>query len=79
MVFLGVIFYGTLRSASLAWAMGDVGVGLMAWSNMIAILLLATRAIACLKGYEAQRKAGVKEPVYVAKACGVENAAEWKK
>lgn len=78
LIFLGVVIYGTLRSAALAWAMGDVGVGIMAWINMIAILLLAKPALACLKDYEAQRRAGVKEPVYVAKACGVENAAEWK-
>lgn len=77
-VFLAVTFHGTMRSASLAWAMGDIGVGLMAWTNMIAILLLAKPALACLTDYEAQRRAGIAEPRYVAKACGVEDAAEWK-
>lgn len=77
-VFLGVTFYGTLRQADVAWAMGDVGVGLMAWINIIAILLLAKPAIACLRDYEAQRRAGVAEPRYVAKAHGVETAVGWK-
>lgn len=75
-VFLVVVFYGTLRTADVAWAMGDVGVGLMAWLNIIAILLLTRPALACLRDYEAQLKAG-KEPVYIAKAAGVENAAQW--
>ncbi len=74
--FLAVVFYGTLRSADLAWTMGDIGVGLMAWLNLIAILLLAKPALACLRDYEAQLRAG-REPVYVAKANGVDNASRW--
>lgn len=77
LVFVAVTFYGTLRRADVAWAMGDVGVGVMAWLNIIAILLLAKPAIACLKDYEAQLRAGVKEPVYVAKKAGVDNASQW--
>lgn len=78
LVFLFVTFYGTLRHADFAWAMGDIGVGVMAWLNLIAILLLARPAIACLRDYEAQLRAGVVEPRYVAKSTGVDNAAEWK-
>ena len=32
--------YGTVRTADLAWGLGDIGVGLMAWLNIIAIVLL---------------------------------------
>ncbi|ACB73910.1 alanine/glycine:cation symporter family protein [Opitutus terrae] len=78
LVFVGVTFYGTLRHADVAWAMGDVGVGLMAWLNLIAILLLAKPAIACLRDYEAQRRAGVAEPSYIAKTAGVDNAELWR-
>lgn len=76
-VFLGVVFYSTFRSAELAWGLGDIGVGLMAWLNIIAILLLTRPALACLRDYEAQLEAG-KEPRYIAKAAGVDNAAEWR-
>jgi AGCS family alanine or glycine:cation symporter len=76
-LFLVVVFYGTFHSADVAWALGDVGVGLMAWLNIIAILLLTRPALACLRDYEAQLKAG-KEPVYVARTTGVENASQWK-
>lgn len=75
--FLAVVFYGTLRPADLAWTMGDVGVGLMAWLNLIAILLLTRPALACLHDYETQLKAG-KEPVYIARNAGVDNASRWQ-
>lgn len=32
--------YGTVKTADLAWGLGDIGVGLMAWLNIIAIILL---------------------------------------
>ena len=32
--------------------MGDIGVGLMAWLNIIAILLLNKKAFLCLRDYE---------------------------
>ena len=32
--------YGTVKTADLAWGLGDLGVGLMAWLNIIAILLM---------------------------------------
>jgi alanine or glycine:cation symporter, AGCS family len=76
-LFLAVVFYGTVRSADLAWAMGDIGVGLMAWLNIIAILLLTRPALACLRDYEAQLKAGT-EPRYIARMAGVDNATYWR-
>ncbi|MCV5941711.1 alanine:cation symporter family protein, partial [Escherichia coli] len=30
LVLISAVFYGTVKTANLAWAMGDVGVGLMA-------------------------------------------------
>lgn len=75
--FLAVVFYGTFHTADLAWAMGDVGVGLMAWLNIIAILLLTRPALACLRDYESQLKSGA-EPVYIARSAGVNNASEWR-
>ncbi|UPA31128.1 alanine:cation symporter family protein [Terrisporobacter glycolicus] len=43
-------------SAGLAWAMGDIGVGLMAWLNLGAIVLLSNTVIKCFKDYEKQMK-----------------------
>ena len=61
---LGATFYGAIKSAALAWTMGDIGVGIMAWLNFIAIFLLRKPALALLKDYERQKKAGIEEPLY---------------
>ncbi len=60
---LGATFYGAIKSAELAWTMGDIGVGIMAWLNFIAIFLLRKPALALLKDYEKQKKEG-KDPVF---------------
>ena len=76
------VFYGTIRAASLAWGLGDIGVGLMAWLNIIGILILffmARPAIKALKDYEAQRKAGVTDYTFDPEALGIKNADFWKK
>lgn len=62
-VILGATFYGAIKSAELAWTMGDIGVGIMAWLNFIAIFLLRKPALALLIDYERQKKEG-KDPIY---------------
>jgi alanine or glycine:cation symporter, AGCS family len=69
--------YGAVRSASLAWALGDTGVGLMAWLNIIAILILQKPALLALKDYEAQKRAG-RDPTFDPKALGIRNAHFWE-
>ena len=81
-VTLGSVFYGTVRQADLAWAMGDLGVGLMAWLNIIGILILffmGRPALRALKDYEAQRKAGVSEYTFDPQKLGIKNAGFWEK
>ncbi|MGQ7959782.1 alanine/glycine:cation symporter family protein [Pseudomonas sp. SP16.1] len=76
---LGIIaatVYGTVRSATLAWDLGDLGVGLMAWLNIIAIILMHKIAYVCLKDYEAQKKEG-KDPVFHPEKLGIKNADYW--
>ncbi|XEC95811.1 alanine/glycine:cation symporter family protein [Paenibacillus tarimensis] len=75
---LGVVFYGCVKEASLAWGLGDIGVGSMAWLNIIAILLLTRPALAILKDYEAQKKAGV-DPVFDPVKLGIRDADFWEK
>ncbi len=78
LMFLGLIFFGTVKSAEQVWAMGDIGVGLMAWLNLIAILLLSPHVFRCLKNFEAQQKEG-KEPIFDPDAADLPKAAFWKK
>ena len=75
------VFYGAIRTASLAWALGDIGVGLMAWLNIVGILiifLVAKPAIKALRDYEAQQAAGVKKYSFDPLALGIKNATFWE-
>jgi len=79
---MAAVFYGAIRTASLAWGLGEIGVGLMAWLNIIAILILyfmGGAALKALKDYEAQRKAGVSKYTFDPDALGIKNADFWKK
>ncbi|RCR65603.1 alanine/glycine:cation symporter family protein [Larkinella punicea] len=75
---LGATFYGSVKTAALAWTLGDIGVGIMAWLNIIAIVLLRKPALLALKDYQAQKKAG-KDPVFNPRELGIKNADEWEK
>jgi AGCS family alanine or glycine:cation symporter len=76
------VFYGTVKAANLAWAMGDVGVGLMAWLNIVGILIiffLSKPALKALNDYEAQQKAGVTKFTFDPVKLGIKNADYWEK
>ena len=70
------VIYGGIKSADLAWALGDVGVGMMAWLNIIAIIILQRPALLALKDYEGQLKSGV-DPVFDPRTLGIERADFW--
>jgi len=70
------VTYGAVRSANAAWALGDIGVGLMAWLNIVAILVLHKPALVALRDYEAQKRAGV-DPVFDPRRLGIQNAELW--
>lgn len=73
---LVMTFIGSINTAGAVWALGDVGVGLMAWLNIAAILLLTKTGVLTLKDYEAQKKLG-KDPVFDPVALGIKNADLW--
>ena len=72
------VFYGSINKASLIWSLGDIGVGTMAWINIIAILLLSRIAFRALRSYERQKKEG-KEPEFDVDELKIKNADFWKK
>ena len=78
-VLLGSTYYGAVRTASLAWGLGDIGVGVMAWLNIIAIIILQKPALKALRDYEEQKKQG-KEPHFDPNKLGINKGAEiWYK
>jgi len=69
--------YGTVRSAEMAWVLGDIGLGLTAWLNIIAILLLQKPALAALRDYERQKNLGL-DPVFDPEPLGITHAEFWR-
>jgi alanine or glycine:cation symporter, AGCS family len=76
-VLLGMVYYGCVKTAGLAWTLGDIGVGAMAWLNLIAIILLTKPALKVLRDYEAQLKDG-KDPVFDPIKVGIKDADFWE-
>lgn len=78
LLMLCAVTYGAVRTASAAWDLGDIGVGVMAWLNIIAILILQKPALVALRDYERQKKAGL-DPTFDPEKLGIRNADYWKK
>lgn len=49
---LVMLFVGGLAVYTIVWDLGDIGIGLMTIFNMIVLLPLSGKAIACMKDYE---------------------------
>jgi len=80
-VIMVATFYGTVKAANIAWGLGDVGVGLMAWLNIIGIIIIffmSKPAIKALKDYEEQQKANVEQYIFDPKKLGIKNATFWE-
>ena len=71
------VAYGCVNTAADAWVMGDIGVGLMAWLNIIGILILQKPAFKALKDFERQQKLGL-DPVFDPKPLGIIGATFWE-
>ncbi|WP_240224157.1 alanine/glycine:cation symporter family protein [Rheinheimera hassiensis] len=76
-----MVAYGTVNSAGYIWNIGDIGVGLMAWVNVVGILvifLMYKPTMRCLRDFEEQKKACGPisfDPVKL----GIKNATFWEK
>lgn len=77
LLMLAAVYLGCVRTAKIAWDLGDLGVGIMAWLNVIAILILQKPALKAFKDFELQRKAG-KDPVFHPEDLGIEGADFWE-
>ncbi|MDO8289227.1 MAG: alanine:cation symporter family protein, partial [Parvibaculum sp.] len=73
---IAAVVYGTVKTAELAWGLGDIGVGLMAWLNIAAILMMQKPAFICLKDYEEQKARGI-DPQFNPEALNIKGADYW--
>lgn len=62
-IFIISTFSGVLFNGDVIWTMGDTGAGLMAWLNIIAILIMSRKALKLMDDYKEQRRSG-KDPVF---------------
>lgn len=58
-------FAGTVLSLPIVWALTDIALGLLGVLNLVVIVVLAPWASGALRDFEAQRRAGIKDPVFL--------------
>lgn len=78
-IFVAMIYFGSVVEAELIWGMGDIGIGLMVWLNVIAILFLGRIAIKTWQDYKNQKKQGIENPTFDPKKLDIKNADWWEK
>lgn len=61
---LAMVMIGALANLQFVWDFADLAMGLMATTNLFAILLMAPIALRVLQDYERQRREGIYEPVF---------------
>lgn len=59
-----MVLFGALAALELAWSLADITMALMTLFNLVAIVLLGRQAFLLLRDYVAQKRRGVKNPVY---------------
>ncbi|MCT1557617.1 alanine:cation symporter family protein [Helcobacillus massiliensis] len=74
------VIYGAVSTSGAAWALGDIGVGSMAWLNIVAVLIMQGPALKALKDYRAQKKAGklFEDITFDPRALGIAGATFWE-
>ncbi len=77
--FVASVFVGSILTADTIWTLGDIGNGLMAWVNVLALLFLGNLGIKIFMDYDKQKKSGVTEPTFDVKALNIEGAETWEK
>lgn len=71
-LFLVFTFFGVVNAGEMIWTWGDLGVGMMVWLNVIAILLLSNQGVKILRDYEDQKRCGL-DPVFDPALLGIRN------
>ncbi|QMT33573.1 alanine:cation symporter family protein [Conchiformibius steedae DSM 2580] len=80
-VIMMAVAYGAVGGAGYVWDIGDIGVGLTAWLNIVGIIVIffmAKPTLTALKDYEEQQKAGVKHFTFDPQKLGIKGALFWE-
>ncbi len=76
--FICCVIFFSAKSSGAVWNFADVGIGIMAWYNVIGILLIGGISIRALKDYDEQLKNGVEKPVFDVEKVSVKNSHFWE-
>ena len=60
----GMVMFGALASLELTWSLADITMAFMTICNLVAISLLSKQAFLLLHDYIAQKRSGIKSPVF---------------
>ena len=76
------VTYGAIGSAGYIWKLGDIGVGLNAWLNIIGLVIIFFTAgrptIRALRDYERQQQENAAVYTFDPQALGIKNATFWE-
>ncbi|GAA5069236.1 alanine:cation symporter family protein [Nocardia callitridis] len=75
---LTIVFVGSVVNAELLWAAGDIGLGLIAWVNLVCLVSLFPLVRKVYQDYERQRTLGY-DPIFDPKALGIEGTDFWER
>ena len=77
-IYVGAVVLFGLRSSGAAWGAADMGVGLMAWINIVGILIIAKPALLAFKDFERRQKAGTDDEWFTVDDMPAEERAHMK-
>lgn len=77
LLLVGMYFFFSIASSTIAWDAADLGAGLMVWINTVIIILLFPKVVLMLRDYEQQLKKG-KVPYFDPEKVGIKNVDLWK-
>lgn len=72
-----VFFLFAISTSSASWAVGSAGVGIMVWTNVAVLMVMSPTILKVYKDYQAQRDAGIDEPIFNPEKLGIKNAELW--
>jgi AGCS family alanine or glycine:cation symporter len=74
-----VTFFTAINTMTLAWDLADIGVGLMAWLNIIALIMLRKVTLKVFTDFDTQYRSGIKDPIFRPDKLEIENTEAWAK
>jgi AGCS family alanine or glycine:cation symporter len=78
LLFLICMYFTSISSMQTAWDIADIGVALMAWFNIVALLLLQKTALKTFADYEQQTKRGIKAPKFNPGSLSIKHCKVWE-